>query len=109
MKTIAQIIALASDRTAAGVRSYERAVNAAFDAKIRHDGGEFGGWNPAGGEADDADIHALVDGCTELHRAKGAGRVVVQRTRRRTFLLVGRRYNGTHWGWHSVIAEDASA
>jgi hypothetical protein len=102
---ITSIISLSSNRTAAGVRAYNRAVSALFDAKIRRDGGEFGGWNPAGGEADDADIHDLVDGCTELPRAAGAGRVVVQRAKRGVYLLIGRRYNGTHYGWHSVAAE----
>lgn len=79
----------------------------------------FGGWNPAGGEADDVDLHDMVDDVKELPRVHGAGRIAVvtlptyitvgnvahRAMQRRVY--VGGKYGGGHyWRWYSVL-EDA--
>lgn len=98
---------LQRDRTA-----YEKAVQSLYK---RTDTSGFG-WNPAGGEADDVDLHDMVDGVRELPRVPGVGRVAVvtmpayihegnvarRATQRR--LYVG--HKGHHWRWYSIL-EDA--
>lgn len=98
---------LQRDRTA-----YEKAVQSLYK---RTDTSGFG-WNPAGGEADDVDLHDMVDGVRELPRVPGVGRVavvtmpayihegnVVRRATQRR-LYVG--HKGHHWRWYSIL-EDA--
>lgn len=98
---------LQRDRTA-----YEKAVQSLYR---RADTSGFG-WNPAGGEADDVDLHDMVDGVRDLPRVPGVGRVAVvtmpayihegnvarRATQRR--LYVG--HKGHHWRWYSIL-EDA--
>lgn len=99
--------ALQRDRTA-----YEKAVKSLY---MRADTSGFG-WNPAGGEADDVDLHDMVDGVRELPRVPGVGRVAVvtmpayihegkwvrRATQRR--LYIG--HKGNYWRWYSIL-EDA--
>ena len=99
--------ALQRDRTA-----YEKAVKSLY---VRADTSGFG-WNPAGGEADDVDLHDMVDGVRELPRVPGVGRVAVvtmpayihegkwvrRATQRR--LYIG--HKGNYWRWYSIL-EDA--
>jgi hypothetical protein len=74
------------------------------------------GWNPAGGEADDVDLHDMIDGVRELPRVSGVGRVAVvtmpayvvegnfayRATQRR--LYIGAK--GNYWRWYSILEDE---
>lgn len=99
--------ALQRDRTA-----YEKAVKGLY---TRADTSGFG-WNPAGGEADDVDLHDMVDGVHELPRVPGVGRVAVvtmpayihegKWVRRATQRRIYVGHKGNYWRWYSIL-EDA--
>lgn len=106
--TIDEVVRLGDSRLRADRAAYEKAANRLWD-RVDEDSKLYGGWNPAGGEADDADLHDLVDGVHELPRVKGVGRVAVVTGRRDRTLYIGRRTNGSYWRWFHVLYEAPSA
>lgn len=82
---------LKRDRTA-----YEKAVTRLWNRP----GDDAVSYNPAGGEADDVDLHDLYD-ATELPRVPRVGRVAVVRHRQGSTLEVGRRKY--YWRWHILL------
>lgn len=97
---------LQRDRT-----TYEKAVQSLYK---RADTSGFG-WNPAGGEADDVDLHDMVDGVRELPRVDGVGRVAVvtlptyitvgnaaKRAMQRRLYIGVRKY---YWRWYSILED----
>lgn len=82
---------LKRDRTA-----YEKAVTRLWNRP----GDDAVSYNPAGGEADDVDLHDLYD-ATELPRVPRVGRVAVVRHRQGSTLEVGRRKY--YWRWYILL------
>lgn len=101
--TIDEIIRLGKSSLQKDRTAYAKAVRQLF-SKVDT---AVGGWNPAGGEADDVDLHDMVDGVIELPRIEGVGRVAVVRRKREQTLYVGRRKY--YWRWFSVLWEERGA